>query len=170
MSYIIDKGVGKFFPPATVFVGYAFLAGGIVLFLGNPLIGGGMALIGSFGAFGRSGFQINPEKRVFREYTALFGLRIETWKSLEGFSDVSVLRKKITTKAFSRTNRSATTSSGTFYEVHLLDSTHLNKHLIIRWTDDELAARDAQQLAATLGFKYGAYDPQISARSKARRR
>lgn len=167
---MIDNELGKFFPPATVVVGYIFLVVGLLLTLGNPFIGIGLAAIGTFGAFAKNGIQIKPDEKVFREYTALFGVTIGKWQSIDGFTDIAVLKKRITTTAYSRANRPATTSAEDYLDVCLLDETHRKKQVISRWTSMNLATRNAKELAHKLNLNYGSYNPEISAATRARRR
>lgn len=167
---MIDNKLGKFFPPVTVVIGYVFLAIGLLLIIGSPFLGIGLALIGTFGAFAKAGVQINANERMFREYTDLFGLKTGKWQSMDGFTDLAVLKKRITTTAHSRTNQSATTSSDEYFDVCLLDKSHRRKQIINRFTEMDMAVHNAQELATKLNLNYGLYNPEISAATKARRR
>lgn len=167
---MIDNSISNFFPPAVRTVGYVILIAGILLILANPIIGIAITLIGTFVSFAKKGVQIDIGSKRFRDYTGLFGLAYGRWESLEGFTDISVLRKRISTTAYSRSNRSASTSSGIYYDVCLLDKTHRTKRIINRLTNEEESIKNAKELSAILEVDYAAYNPQISAATKARRR
>jgi hypothetical protein len=167
---MINNEFGKFFPPAAVAIGYIFLLVGLLSTLGNPFIGMALAAIGSIGAFARVGVQIKPDERVFRAYTALFGIATGKWQSMDGFSDIAVLKKRISTTAYSRSDRAATTSAEDYLDVCLLDKSHRKKQVINRCTDMDTAIRNAQELAERLNLNYGAYNPDLSAATIARRR
>ncbi len=167
---MIDNDLGKAFPPAAVVIGYIFVATGLFIAFGNPVLGIGLAAVGAFGAFARTGVQIQPEKKTYREYTALFGVAVGGWKPMEDFADVAVLKKTLTTTAYSRANRPVTTGSNDFFDVCMLDPTHRQKQVIKRLTDKDLAVKEARSLANLLNLRYGPYDPQLSATSKAKRR
>ena len=167
---MIDTNLGKAFPPAAVVIGYIFVATGLFIAFGNPVLGIGLAAVGAFGAFARTGVQIQPEKKTYREYTSLFGVAVGSWKPLEGFADVAVLKKTLKTTAYSRANRPATTGSNDFFDVCMLDPTHRKKQVVHRFTDKDLAVKEGQSLAQILNLRDGPYDPQLSATSKAKRR
>ena len=167
---MIDNKIGKFFPPAVTVVGYIVLVLGVLSILANPLIGIAVALIGAFVAFAQAGVEIDPNSKQLREYTSLFNIKIGSWESMEPYSDMAVLRKRITTTAFSRANRPATTSDDVVFDVCLLDRTHRSKKIVKRLKDEETATQSAAQLAETLGLNYGAYNPEISAETRAKRR
>ena len=170
IKIMIDNIFGKFFPPSVVVVGYIFLVAGVLFILENTFIGIGLAVIGTFGAFAKTGVQIDPAKQLFREHTALFSLKFGNWQSLEGYTDVAVLKKSISTRAYSRSNRSATTSSEKYLDVCLLDKSHRKKQTISRWTDKEMAIADAKKLTERLTLNYSRYNPEISTESRAKRR
>ena len=102
-------------------------------------------------------------------YSGLFGLRMGSWQSLEGFTDIAVLRKRITTTAFSRSTRSGTTSDDVVFDVCLMDSSHRSKQIVDRSSDEALSIQKAKHLAKTLGLNYGAYNPEISASTRAKK-
>jgi hypothetical protein len=166
---MIDNKIGKFFPPAVNAVGYIVLVLGVFSILADPFIGIAVALMGAFVAFAQAGVEIDPNSKQLRAYTSLFSIKKGSWESMEPYSDITVLRKRITTTAFSRANRPATTSDDVVYDVCLLDRTHRSKRIIKRLLDEETATKSAAQLAETLGLNYGAYNPEISAATRAKR-
>jgi hypothetical protein len=167
---MIINEIGKLFPPAVTTVGYVLLILGVLFTLVNPLLGNGLVLIGIFVAFAKKGVEIDPDSRRLRNYTGLFNIKIGEWESMEDFSDIAVLRKRITTTAFSRANRPATTSDDLVHDVCLLDKTHRRKRVIQRLIHEKASIESAIQLAKTLGLTYGAYNPEMSAETRAKRR
>lgn len=167
---MIDNRIGKFFPPAIRTIGYVFLVVGILLMLDNPLLGLALALLGTTIVFIKSGIQIDPENKRLKEYTGLFGLKIGKWKGMEEFTDVSILQKRIVSTAISRANRPATTSDEIVYDVCLLNKSHRKLQVVHRLTDKNKSIEEASQLAKVLNLKYGPYNPEISAATRARRR
>jgi hypothetical protein len=166
---MIDNEIGKFFPPAATFAGYIFMVLGVLFMFTNPPVGIVGALVGVFAGFARSGAQIDSKSRRFREYTGLFGIKVGKWEAMDGFASVSVVRNRVTTTAFSRANRSATTSDDLFYDVCLLDKTHRNKRVVQRLTDETISVDGATKLAEVLGLEYVPYNPEISEATRARR-
>lgn len=167
---MIDNRIGKFFPPAIRTIGYISLVVGILLTLDTPLIGLGLALLGTTIVFLKSGVQIDPEKKRLKEYTGLFGLKIGKWKGMEEFTDISILQKRIVSTAISRANRPATTSDEIVYDVCLLNKTHRKQQVVHRLTDKNESIEVACQLAKVLDLKHGPYNPEISAATRDRRR
>lgn len=167
---MISNEIGRYFPPAAIVAAYIILILGMLSLFVSPLVGLGMVLIGAAVAFAKKGVEVDPNMKRLRDYTGLFSVKFGSWESMEQYSDTAVLRKRITTTAFSRANRPATTSDDVVYDVCLLDRTHRNKRIVKRLSDEAQAAKSAEQLAQTLGLNYGVYNPEISAETLAKRR
>lgn len=167
---MIDNEIGNFFPPAVKSIGYVFMLIGILLLFVSPIIGLVMALAGTIVAFLKSGVQIDKTSNRVRDYSGLFNFKTGSWETMDGFSDIAVLRKRISTTAFSRANRPATTSDEVVFDICLMDNSHRRKRVIERLTDMDAASTRASQLGEMLQFNYGPYNPEISAATQARRK
>ena len=167
---MIDNEIDNFFPPAVKSIGYVSMFFGMLFLFASPLIGLGMALGGTVVAFLKSGVQIDKESKRVRDYTGLFHFKMGTWEPMDGFSDITVLRKRITTTAFSRANRPTTTSDEEVFDICLTDKSHRRKRIIQRLENADVASRRAEELGEILQVKYGPYNPEISAATRARRK
>ena len=167
---MIDNRISKYFPPALRSIGYLFMGIGVAMAFGSPITGIALALAGAAISFTVSGVQIDPDRGRIRDYTGLFMIKLGKWAPLDGYSDIAVLRKRIKTAAYSRANLSTTTSDEVAFDICLLDKTHRKKRVIERHLNADAAEERAKALARTLGSKYGQYNPEISAATRARRR
>lgn len=166
----IDNIIGKVSPPATAFVGYILSAVSLFIAFLNPLLGIPVLAIGLYLGFGKNGVEIKSNEKSLREYSSLFGLKFGSWKSIENYPDIAVLRNNVVSSAHSITNRSATTDKNTFFEIYLLDKNHRVKQLVKRMDEFEQALDEAKKLAKKLNVDLKNYNPVISQATRARRR
>lgn len=167
---MIDNEIGSYFPPAVRSFGYILLVVGILGVVINPVLGLILAAVGLAVALLKTGVQIDGHSKKMKAYTGFFNLKFGSWESMDGLTDIGVLRKRITTTAFSRANRPATTSDDTVFDVCLMDSAHRTKRVVQRLADADNATQQAKQLSEQLGLTYATYSPEISAATRARRK
>lgn len=167
---IINNNLGKAFPPAMVFAGFVLIAFGIYIISQGSWLGILIVLPGGFIALTNTGIMIDPANNRYKGYTTIFWIKTGSWKSLDDFPDMTVLRSNISTTAFSMGNRPSTTSKETYYDICLLTDSHLRKLLIKRCRDFETAKVEITKLAETLGKRKTNYNPLISSSSRAKRR
>lgn len=171
MNKIIDNKLGKLFPPATIVGAYTFMVIGFysiveILFydidsiVKNILLGIFLIIVGSFIAFASKGILLDIENRKYKTYTNIFAYKQGEWKSLHDFQFITVLHKKLSSRAFSRSNRSAITSREFYYDICLLNSNHRKKLIIARYTDKEMAINKAKELSSDLNMNLASYNPK----------
>lgn len=166
---LIDNSFGKTFTPAMVVMGYLVIAFGAIGILANPIVGVIFIFVGVFFALSKNGIQIVSDRKVYRTYTNILGMKFGKWQSWEKYPYLSILKRSISTVAFSRANIATTTSENTYYDIFLLTANHRGKFMIQRSTDKETAKAAALDLASKLNVEYVTYSPTISAKTQARR-
>lgn len=166
---LIDNSFGKTFTPAMVVMGYLLIAMGVFGFVSSPLVGGIIILLGIFFSLSVNGIQLVSERKVYRTYTNILGMKFGKWESYEKYPQISILKRSISTVAYSRANTPSTTSRNTFYDIFLLTTNHRSKLMIQRSTDKETAKESALHLADQLGVEYVLFNPTISAKTQMRR-
>lgn len=169
MKNILDEKTGFLFPPTSKFVGQiAFVVGVLAIFLA-PLTGFFFAAVGAYVGFSKSGVLLNPEAGTYQDYVSVFGLRFGKHKSYSEYPFLSVMRNKITSKAFSITNRNTATGSDLFYDVYLLNQSHRKRVLVRRYSNLHDAKTSAQDLGKQLSKDIVMYSPVVSAATRSRR-
>lgn len=168
MKPILTHDFGKSFPPAMSYGGYVFIIGGLAALPTHLYLGVLFIFFGIIIAFARSGIQINPNDKKYRSFNYLFGLRQGKWKELSYYSGMTLLRNKIETSAFSRSNRQAITSSNSFYEITLLDPSHRNKLCIKRIRERETAIIDLKEISELLKLPIVKFSPHLRKSKKPR--
>ncbi len=168
-SHNMDYILGKTFPPATVYGGYAILAGGLYGMTANLGLGALFALVGVFIAFSKNGMRLDPAAKAYQSYTKILGIRFGKWISLEKYKETCLLKTSLSSKAYSRTMQETETSRDTYYNVYLLNKNHLQKLLIARFRLYEEAEREAHHIAQSLDMPFVSFQPQISKSTRMRR-
>lgn len=172
-TYLSDSKLGRISSPATT---AAAILLSIVLFLAfyqnlnEKIIAGlGILLITGFMVFAKSGICISADKNNYKSYISFLGIKFGKWQQLIGYTDIAILKKTVSNRAYSRANVSAETSREIVYDICLLSSDHRRKLVIARFRDKDIAFSNLHQLADKLEFKCSEYNPVISEATKARR-
>jgi hypothetical protein len=165
----LDGKLGPLFPPTLRFVGKIVLGAGLLSIAFIPLIGLFLFLVGGFIGFGVSGVMLYPSEALYQEYIGLFGLRYGKKKSYLQYPYLSVMRTKVTSSAYSRSNRSAVTGADLYYDVYLLSESHRERILLRRYSSQFEAKEKAQELGVVLSKKVVMYNPKVSAETQKRR-
>ena len=159
MNEIIDNNHGQSFSTGLVFGGYILVIFGIIFLVGNPLIGVATFLLGGYIVFTRTGIMINPQTKQYKDYTQYFGIKTGEWKDLSKYSDLSVLKTRMLTSSFSRSNRPLNEVNH-YYNIYLLSKSHRKKLLFRRFEIKEEAMAEANKMAKLLSKELKAYHPQ----------
>ena len=173
--------LGKLFPPAMRTAGWMFLLIGLYFLLNTiymglipfALVALVMFLLGYFIAITPHGILIDIKQNKYKNYTSIFGYKQGNWKSLKNYPFITIIQNKVSTYAFSSSNRSAVTSENIYFDICLLDKTHQYKLLIKRLKDKIQALDDIKELAKELQVEVTRYKPilsQLSQKRKHRRR
>ena len=155
-------------------MGYTLMFAGVLLLISawsEPVaifVSTLVILLGGYLSFTKHGVELDPEQRKYRVYKEFLGSQWGAWHSFESFPDISVLRKNMVEKGFSR-GQVELNMRDLVYDITLLSKTHREKLVIRRVSDQDLASSDAKELAEVLGVRYCKYAPKISERTRARR-
>ena len=127
----------------------------------NIIIGSIFTLIGLFVGFTKSGVQINVDDFSYRAYNSFAGLKQGKWKSLRPYKYTTLLVSKEVSATLSASNRRAVTGTNIFYDVCLLTDNHLNKLVIKRIKNKELAVPEMKELSVLLNLPLTKYKPKL---------
>lgn len=169
MEHVLDEKLGAFFPPTSRFVGQITFVAGMIAAVFTPIVGLFFASAGAFVGFSKSGVLLNPGNKTYKYYIGLFGLRFGKFQSYEQFPYLSVLRTKVTSSAFSITNRNAVTGTNLYFDVYFLNQSHRERVLIRRYSSQFEAKENAQELGVLLSKEVVMYSPKVSAETQRRR-
>lgn len=164
-----DYLIGKSFPPAMRYGAYLVLAVALYNLLFTPIIALLIALAAAFVAFADTRFRVDAEQMRYQSHNSFLGLRLGTWHSLKGFTELCILKSTLKTQAYSRTLQTAETSSDEYYNVYFLTKNHRNKILAGRFHNLEEARSAADDLSKALNWELVNYQPRLSAKSQSRR-
>ena len=145
-------GIGAF-PFASLTIGG--IIEGIIIFL-----------LGSFIAFTTAGTDLDVTHKKINDYWKYFGLfKSRSWKDIQNYPFVAVLRLNKTYGLFSKSNRSMEISE-IKYEVHFLSKTHHQRLLISSFDEAEAAMNFARLIAQKLNIEFTVYHPETSAKTR----
>ena len=176
MKKIIDSKIENYFPSAMSFVGYFLIFLGLLFLYFQSygfrislfLVGLTFLFIGINISFAKSGIQIDPDEKKYREYYGLFGLRYGKWKALDKFKYLTILHNRETVSTYSRSNRSIDISD-LWFDICLLNENHRQKLIVMRFKSKDKAIEKIKNLSALLGFDVVKYSPEISEATRLRR-
>ncbi|MFT5778251.1 MAG: hypothetical protein ACI837_001207 [Crocinitomicaceae bacterium] len=143
--------------------------GGIIGMTQNPLFGGLAIIAGGFLCSSTYGSQIDLEKNLYREYTAVYGIKRGKWFPLEKMPYLCVLPSRTGTTMYSQSNRATTVIDDTF-DICLLNETHRRKIVWNKMGTKNLAVESAETLAKQIGKSVVQYSPVLSDKTRNRRR
>ncbi len=117
-----------------------------------------------------SGIQLDPTNRSYRYYPFIFSLK-SGWRSLEIYTDITILSRNITQSMHSaRTIGNSVSHTDKYHDICVLIKSHRKKMLIKRFKNYEEARAELPQFAEKLGLVISKYNPEISEKTKARKR
>ena len=165
----IINHLGRPFPPPHRAIGVVFIVLGLWIFTLNWIVAFCVIALGCLVTLPTNGVEIDVEHRRYKEYTGLITLRLGSWKKLDNWTDVSVIRANETLKVYSH-NLQSTRHTEQVYKVILLTANHRKRMDVKKCPNKEDAIDHAHEYARLFGMNYTDYNPQISAASRARRR
>lgn len=165
---MIKNRIGFSFMMPILIVGVTATIAGLVTAIQTPLLGIGLALIGSFIWSSSYGIQINVDQNKFREYASMFGIKYGEWKALEKTPFISVVKGRSGMTVYSRSNRSTSVIDDR-YEVCLLNNSHRKRVVIQKFEDKSKALEYANQIASKLDKSVVQFNPVVSQKTKSRR-
>jgi hypothetical protein len=146
---------GRAFPPAMSFAGQIVMFGSAVIFaIEISAIPLAPFLIGLFLWRARRMTEIDQSKQRVREFIQFGPVKSGDWIDMRNFTNISVVRKTLTTHAYSWANTSSETSRQTVFMVVLLSSDHLFKFDLAPYLTEDLAIKAAHDLGDRLGLRY----------------
>jgi hypothetical protein len=118
--YIKNK-IDRLLTGPIIFVGYIFIATGVLVATKNLIFGISMAILAAFFTFSYSGVEIDTANRRIKQYTKIFGLfKTGGWKHLDAFLGLTLVPMRNITTIASRAN--LTTSSMNYdYRIFLVN-------------------------------------------------
>lgn len=157
----INNDLGKAFGHGLTGVGIFFFIGGVYQLVYDSLILGFILLLtAGVLVFTRKGIQLDLETKKFKAYELFFFfIKIGSWKSLEGFTDVSVMQFN-RGEAVNSMSARRLSNTRVKYEVYLLNKTHLLRILIASFTEKEEAIKYANMIKEQSDFQYSDYNPE----------
>lgn len=116
------------------------------------------------------GIQFDIKNNKFRHYKSNFGIMRGTWESLSKYVNVLVLTRTGNRHFYGRYMRQLGTLKDSVHRVYLADSTHRDKIELASKSSFDSAKKIAQRFEKELKLPLVKYSPQISQKTKDRRR
>lgn len=140
-----DNRFGKFFTPVQIYMGYVFIACGI-LFVSSSIFTLLLIIPGTFMGFTYTGTIIDTDHKMVRPYTVLFGIiRTGKWIDTDQFSRfrISKTTKKYTTYSRGSVRFDMVASD---IELHLIDRNGSKKIILNKYARFEDAQKEMDKL------------------------
>jgi hypothetical protein len=161
----IRNNFGRTFTKPIIVGSYFFFAIGVFAIIYKEYtIGPLLALAGAFTAFTSSGIVLDVNNKKYLKYIKYFGLvKSGKWKSLKCYRHISVINTD-------QTNISASSEEKKTYNVVLLNNSHCKRLVVSNCPTVEDAKVAAAELSSKINFDLVQYHPQVSAKTKRRRK
>lgn len=167
---MINNKIAKIFPPGLVGLGYVIGVAGIITILQQSPISILLIALAIFMTTSTKGILLDPDKKRFKEYQQIFGVKFGSWESMDEFPDIVILKKNLSSKVTTYfTASEGIISESTVFDICLANKSHHKKIEAARIKNLEKAKELANEYAAKLNKEVKPYNPVISARSRARR-
>ena len=106
----IENKIDRLLTGPVVFVGYIFMATGILIATQSLIFGISIIVLAAFFAFSYSGVEIDTDNRRIKQYTKIFGLfKIGGWKSMDAFLGLTLIPMRKVSSIASRANLTTST-------------------------------------------------------------
>lgn len=117
----IENKIDNLLPNPIGFVGYVFLATGLLVAVMNLILSISIVIIAAFFTFSYSGVEINTSTRQIKQYNKIFGIvKSGKWKSLDSFLGLTLIPMRSGSTIASRAN--LTTSTVNYdYRIYLVN-------------------------------------------------
>lgn len=157
---------GSFFPKTGVIVSYVVIPIAFIALISGAFIAAFILLPALFGAFARTGFDIDFVKGRVRNHTRIFGLKFGDWKDISGLEEITILRSR---QAYTSNNRMSSNTYHEFlYEVYLLNENHLYKVLMATADSYEKAQEFVDIIGQHIPVTFTEFNPQGPSRGRRR--
>ena len=154
---------GFSFPIPVLINGLIFFLFSFAVIPENMILG--LILLVSLIIFNTVGIEISGETKMIKQYTRVFGIKFGKWQSVDNYTCISLLNVRMRSRTYGgSSNRSVQTSSNKTI-IYLLNDSHLKKLAIA-----EAGISEAEEISKLLDLPIVKYSPQISSKSRARRR
>lgn len=167
MEKQIRNEFGKSFTKPIIIGSYIFFGIGIMAaFSEQYMLGAVLVVAAAFAAFTSSGIVLDLSQNKYYKYVKYFGvIPAGKWRSLRSYHHISVMNHRET----AGTSEDIDTSIKR-YNVVLLNDTHRKKLIVKSFPTKEEAKQEAIKLSNIINFDLVQYHPQVSARTRRRRR
>lgn len=146
---IIDNKLDKIAGPSGAIAGYLLIVTGIVS-TWFSLTGIAVFVLGLLVSFTRKGCRVDTSLKKIKPYFAWFGLiRQGRWLEIAEGDEIVVLRYSGSYSASSQSNR-IKKSKISDYRIYLVRFSYKNKITLAKYSDEEQATKEAEELRAFL--------------------
>jgi len=106
----IENKIDNLLPNPIVFVGYVFLATGLLVAVMNMFLGISIVIVAAFFTFSYSGVEIDTSTRQVKQYNKIFGIvKSGKWKSFDSFLGLTLIPMRSVSTIASRANLTTST-------------------------------------------------------------
>lgn len=173
---IIEHSLGKTFGKALQLAFYLVFTFGLILtfahFVETKSISISAVLVMGFGyalATMDTRAQIDVARNRKRTVNFTLGIRLGKWEELGDFTDITIMKRLMRNRFYSYSMNS-TENTDEFYDVFLLNKTHLKKWQAARFKNVDDAKNCRNSIAENLNLTVANYSPQTRYRTQIRRR
>ena len=169
MKTNVHISAGKYFPKPLVLLGYIGVLFGLVGLQESVLFGLAIISVSILISFNKGTLEIDVVNERLKEYPFLFGLKLGSWISIKPYTEIAVLRMNVSETTYGGRTAQYVTERKVFFDVCLLDSTHIKRLVIKRCKDSESAKEIAEMLASKINKTFTKYNPVRTNSTKRRR-
>jgi hypothetical protein len=129
-----------------------------------------IVIVGCLLSFTPWGTQLDPEKKLYRTYTSLLGLKTGKWSSLKSYPFIAILSGRTSETIHGGRTPASVTISEKYYDIYLLSASHRDRLLVKRFKDSEQSKKEIRTFAKQLGVEIVAFNPKVSQATRHRKR
>jgi hypothetical protein len=161
--------LGSPMPGMVRIVGVLLQLGGLYALINIPLQGVFLVVLGCIATYQWQGVEVDVINGKFRSYRSFMGIKTGTWNDLADFPFISVIKRNTSQRVYGQ-SMAGYDLERQFYSIILMNESHRVKFVLKNVEGSEQALKEAEVLARDLEREFVNYNPQVSARSRARRR
>jgi len=135
----------------------------------SVLTGFVIILASIFISFNKGTIEIDVVNQRLKEYPFLFGLKLGSWISIKTYTEIAVLRTNVSETTYGGRTAQYVTERKVFFDVCLLDPTHIKQLVVKRCKDAESAKEITEMLAPKINMTFIKYSPTRTNSTKRRR-
>jgi len=121
-----------------------------------------------FAVFARFGNEFNKEKYQTRAYTGIFGFKWGKWHSMEDYTCLVVLHKRMTSVTYGGRTILSAKDTDNRSSIHLSAPSHLKKRMVYETKNSKNAQLNAKRLSDYLEIPIERYNPKPLKKRKKR--